>query len=120
MRERKAKHARHKRGIALPLVIILWLLTAWLLYPLIVLDSIDMDNAKQYLYRSAFGITIMLIFFGKTLIDLLFPDVTLQRMPILNTVFLSIYSFALAGGIIFMIVRIVVLFVKSRKSGFLF
>ncbi len=120
MTQGRAKQTRTKKGIALPLIIILWLLTAWLLYPLIVLDSIDMENTKQFLYRSAFGITIMLIFFGKTLIDLLFPEVSSKRMPVLNTVLLSIYSVALAGGIIFMIVRIVILFVKSRKSGWLF
>ncbi len=120
MTREKAKLTRAKKGTALPLIIILWLLTAWLLYPLIVLDSIDMENAKQYLYRSAFGITIMLIFFGKTLIDLLFPEVSAKKMPVFNTVFLGIYSIALAGGIIFMIVRIVILFMKSRKSGWLF
>jgi hypothetical protein len=116
----KAKLSQSKKGIALPLIIILWLLTAWLLYPLIILDSINMENAKPFLYRSAFGITIMLIFFGKTLIDLLFPDVSSKKMPVLNTVFLSIYSFILAGGIIFMIVRIAILFMRSKKSGWLF
>jgi hypothetical protein len=111
---------RFKKEVAFGLVIILWIITAWLLYPLINLDAVDMENAKEYLYRSAIGITIMIIFFGKTILDLFFPQVTLRTMPLLNTIFLTIYSIALAGGIIFMIARMIILYMRSRKSGFLF
>jgi len=47
---------KFKKEIAFGLVIILWIITAWLLYPLINLDAVDMENAKEYLYRSAIGI----------------------------------------------------------------
>jgi len=117
---KRAKSTGFRKKIIIGFVIILWVLTAWLLYPLINLDSVDMENAKEYLYRSAIGITIMLIFFGKTLIDLLFPQVTFKETPLMNTIFLTIYSFAIAGGIIFMVVRMIVLYMKSRKTGFLF
>jgi len=109
-----------KKELKLVLVIVIWLIAAWLLFPLINLDTVNMENAKEYLYRSAAGLTIMIIFFGKTIIDLLFPQVTLKRMPLLNTILLAIYSLAIASGIVFMIVRMAVLYVKSKKSGFLF
>jgi len=108
-----------KKGIW-ALTIILWIIAAWLLYPLINLDTVQMENAKEYLYRSAFGIALMLIFFGKTIFDLLFPQVTMGKMPFLNTIFLTLYALVLAGGIIFMVLRMIVLFLKSRDSGFLF
>ncbi|HEB36113.1 MAG TPA: hypothetical protein ENI18_09775, partial [Candidatus Aminicenantes bacterium] len=73
---KSTKSMKHKKEIAFGLVIILWIITAWLLYPLIILDSVDMENAKEYLYRSAIGITIMIILFGKTILDLFFPQVT--------------------------------------------
>ena len=114
------KSMKFKKEITFGLIIVLWVITAWLLYPLINLDSVDMENAKEYLYRSAIGITIMIIFFGKTILDLFFPQVTFRTMPLLNTIFLTIYSVALAGGIIFMIARMIILYMKSRKSGFLF
>jgi hypothetical protein len=117
---KRTKSMKFKKEIAFGLVIILWIITAWLLYPLINLDAVDTENAKEYLYRSAIGITIMIIFFGKTILDLFFPQVTLRTMPLLNTIFLTIYSFALAGGIIFMITRMIILYMRSRKSGFLF
>ena len=102
------------------LILILWILAAWLLYPLINLDTVDMENAKEYLFRSAFGIALMVIFFGKTILDLLFPQVTMRKIPLMNTIFLTLYAFLLAGGIIFMALRIIMLYLKSRESGFLF
>ena len=102
------------------LTLILWILAAWLLYPLINLDTVDMENAKEYLYRTAFGIALMVIFFGKTILDLLFPQVTMRKMPLMNTIFLTLYAFLLAGGIIFMALRIIMLYLKSREGGFLF
>ncbi len=117
---KKTRSVKFKKEITFGLVIILWIVTAWLLYPLINLDSVDMDNAKEYLYRSAIGITVMIIFFGKTILDLFFPQVTFRTMPVLNTVFLAIYSIALAGGIIFMITRMIIVYMRSTKSGFLF
>ena len=117
---KSTKSVKFKKEIIFGLVVILWVITAWLLYPLINLDNVDMDNAKEYLYRSAIGITIMIIFFGKTILDLFFPQLTFKTLPLLNTIFLAIYSIALAGGIIFMITRMIILYMKSRKSGFLF
>ena len=98
----------------------LWAVTAWLLLPLIQLDSVNIENAKQYLYRSAAGILIMVILLGKTIFDLLYPQHVSQKRPLLNTVFLAIYSFILAGGVIFMASRMIVVFLKSKDVGFPF
>ena len=108
------------KGITVGFVVFLWIVTAWLLYPLMILDSVDMENAKEYLYRTALGIAIMIIFYGKTIFDLLFPDVCSKRMPRWNSVFLIVYSFILGGGIVFMFVRFVMLFLKSQKRGLIF
>ncbi len=108
-----------KKGIW-ALTIILWVIAAWLLYPLINLDTVQMENAKEYLYRSAFGIALLLIFFGKTIFDLLFPQVTLRKTPLVNTILLTIYALVLASGIIFMVLRMIVLYLKSRDTGILF
>jgi hypothetical protein len=118
--EKRKFLSRKNKKITLGVELILWLITAWLLYPLMILDSVNMDNAKEYFYRSAGGITIMIIFFGKTITDLLFPQMSSKKMPLFDTIFLTIYSVLLGGGIVFMFVRMVLLLMKSRKSGFLF
>jgi len=114
------KSSGFKKGTKIGFILILWLTTAWLLYPLITLDSVDMENATEYLYRSAIGIAIMLMLFGKTIFDLFFPQEISKKMSLINTIFLTIYCIVLAGGIIFMVSRMIILYLKNRDSGFPF
>ena len=102
------------------LTIALWLLAAWLLYPLVNFDRVDMSNVKLYLYRSVLGLTLLIIFFGKTLFDLIYPWVYSTKLPRLNAALLTLYAAALGGGIIIMIIRMAALAMKSRSGGFLF
>jgi hypothetical protein len=79
-----------------------------------------MQDAKMYLYRSAAGTVFMLIMFGKTIFDLLFPQISSRKLTALNTVFLALYAMAIAAGIIFMASRMITLYLRSTKSGLVF
>ncbi len=105
-----------KRWTRIGLFIAVWVVIAWLLYPLLVLDSTSTVNAKEYFYRSAIGIAMMIIMFGKTLTDLLFPLDISQKKALSYTVLLTIYSLVLAGGIIYMISRAIAVYLKSSTS----
>ena len=100
--------------------IVLWIATAWLLYPLIVLDTVNIQNAKAYLYRSSGGIVIMIIILGKTIFDLLFPQEISQKKSWANTIFLTLYSLAITGGVIFMVARMVLVYLKKNSTNFNF
>ena len=102
------------KTLKLGLILILWILTGWLLYPLITLDSVNMHNAEEYFYRSAVGIVIMIILFGKTVFDLLFPQFGKARKTTFNIVFLVFYAFAIASGVIFMIARLVSAYLSNQ------
>ncbi|MDH4197980.1 MAG: hypothetical protein OEW05_11260 [Candidatus Aminicenantes bacterium] len=109
------------KEMAVALTLVFWAAAAWCLYPLLHLEEVDMSNVKPYLYRSAMGITILLIFYGKTLYDLIFPWVLNRTIPRLNAVLLTLYLAVLTGGIVFFMVRAVVLYLKSRqRRGFIF
>jgi hypothetical protein len=108
------------RRIVLAFTLFLWVVTAWLLYPLITLDRIDMSNVKQYLYRSSLGLTLLIIFFGKTLFDLVYPWIVGRKLPVLNAVLLSLYLTALSLGIIFLVIRLAFLLVGNRQGGVIF
>lgn len=114
-----ARPARTKPW-TIALTLALWALAAWLLYPLVNLDRVDMSNVKPYLYRSALGITLLIIFFGKTLFDLITPWVHGKKLPRLNAVLLILYSGALGAGLIVMIIRMAALAMRSRGGGVLF
>lgn len=99
------------------IILALWIFTAWLFYPLFTWNAMQMANAKLYLFRSAIGIAIMLILFGKTIFDLFFPQSSSETQSILNTLFLVVYSLFIAGGIIFMVARMIVLYIRSIDTG---
>ncbi len=114
-----ARSARNKPWTVV-LILALWVLAAWFLYPLVNLDRVDISNVKPYLYRSALGITLMIIFFGKTLFDLVYPWVHGKKLPRLNAALLILYAGALGAGLIVMIIRMAALAMRSRGGGFLF
>jgi hypothetical protein len=114
----RAKSSRYKKGAKIGFILTVWVIAAWLLYPLITLDSVDIENAKEFLYRATAGIAIMLIMFGKTIFDLLFPPTISRRKALLNTIFLTLYCVVIACGILFMVSRMIVLYLRSGTSRF--
>jgi hypothetical protein len=106
-----------KKGSQVIIIVSLWIFTAWLFYPLFTLNAIQMADAKLSLFRAAIGIAIMLILFGKTIFDLFFPQSTSEAKSIRNTIFLAVYSFVIAGGIIYMVARMIVLYIRSIDTG---
>jgi hypothetical protein len=119
-RSRDMEPDKVDRRIVLAFTLFLWIVTAWLLYPLVTLDRVDMSNIKQYLYRSALGLTLLIIFFGKTLFDLVYPWVVGRKLPVLNAVLLSVYLTALSLGIIFLVIRLAFLLMSNRQGGVIF
>ena len=107
------KSSRFKKGIKVGFILILCVIIAWLFYPLITLNSVTIENSYKYFYRSMIGIAIMLILFGKTIFDLLFPQAISQKMSLLNTIFLTIYCMAMASAIIFVFSRMIALYIRS-------
>jgi hypothetical protein len=100
--------------------LLVWGVTAWLLYPLIFLNSVSLQQATNYFYRSAMGIIIMIILFGKTLFDLFFPLDTSRKQTILQVIFLTAYALLMAGGIILMCMRILLVYLKADSEGTLY
>jgi len=100
------------------LIALVWIGTAWLLVPLITLDKVELRRSTEYFFRSAGGIVLMIIMFGKTVFDLLFPLDTSRRKNILNVALLTLYTIVLASGIIFMCLRILMVYLNANTSTF--
>jgi hypothetical protein len=114
----KVKFSGFKKNAAVGFILILWVVTAWLLYPLITTDTASLENANEYIYRFAVGIAIMIIMFGKTIFDLIFPQPISRKMPLINTVFLTLYCVAIASGIIIVIAKMIALYLKRGDTIF--
>ena len=113
----KVKSSGFKKRTKVVFILILWIVTAWFLYPLFSTDTASLENANEYIYRFAVGIAIMIIMFGKTIFDLIFPQPISKKIPIINTVLLSLYCLAIASGIIVIAAKMIALFLKGRDIG---
>jgi hypothetical protein len=94
-----------------------WAVTFWLLYPLI-FKIITPLKAGEYFVRSALGVTLLILIFGKTFFDLLFPMELSKARNRLNWILLSVYTTIMAGGIIFMLVRILALYLNENADTY--
>ncbi|MCX6577583.1 MAG: hypothetical protein NTV82_14475, partial [Candidatus Aminicenantes bacterium] len=108
-----AKSVTLRKGTRIFLFLLVWAFTAWLLWPLIALDTVDLRSSLEYFYRAAGGVVIMIILFGKTVVDLLFSQDLSRNKSYLYVAFLTVYSIAMAGGIIFMAIRILLLYLNK-------
>ena len=114
----KVKSSEFKKKATVGFILILWVITAWLLYPLITTDTVALENATNYIYRFAVAIAIMIIMFGKTIFDLIFPQPISKKMPLINSVFLTLYCVAIASGIIIVVAKMIALYLKRGDSLF--
>jgi len=96
--------------------ITVWVFTAWLLMPLITLDKVELRSSLEYFYRASIGVVIMIILFGKTVTDLLFSQDLSRKTSTLYVVVLTVYSIVMAGGIIFMAVRILGIYLNTSSA----
>jgi hypothetical protein len=101
----------------LAFMVLVWGVTVWLIYPLIFLKDPKLQDATKYFYRSALGITMLIILYGKTLFDLFFPLDTSRGRTVAQVAFLALYALGLTGGIIFVLFRIFALFIKGGDAG---
>ena len=114
----KAKSVSPKSWVRVGLFVSAWVFTAWLVMPLVTLDKVDLRSSMEYFYRAAAGVVIMIIIFGKTVVDLLFSQDLSRRKSILYVSFLTVYSLGLAAGIIFMAIRILLIYLNANSSSF--
>ena len=97
--------------------VLIWAVTAWLILPLLFMKTVTLQEASKYFYRSALGIILLIILFGKTVTDLFFPLDTSRRKSLLHVFFLTVYALVMAGGIILILFRILALYLKSGSAG---
>lgn len=96
------------------MVMAMWILAAWLLFPLLGIGSLDLENAKKYIFRSAGGTAILIILFGKTVFDLFFLKAEAGKHVVFSVIFLTLYLFAIAGILVYIVTRMIMLYVKTK------
>jgi len=106
-----------RKGGRVAFMLLVWGITVWLIFPLVILKDPSLKDATKYFYRSAMGITMLIILYGKTLFDLFFPLDTSRGRTVAQVIFLTLYALGMTGGIIFVLFRIFALFIKGGSAG---
>ena len=106
-----------RKGGRVAFMLLVWGITVWLIFPLVILKDPSLQDATKYFYRSAMGITMLIILYGKTLFDLFFPLDTSRGRTVAQVIFLTLYALGMTGGIIFVLFRIFALFIKGGSAG---
>jgi hypothetical protein len=106
-----------RKGGRVAIMVLVWGITVWLIFPLVFLKDPSLKDATKYFYRSALGITMLIILYGKTLFDLFFPLDTSRGKTAAQVVFLTLYALGMTGGIIFVLFRIFALYIKGGNAG---
>jgi hypothetical protein len=106
-----------KKGGKIAFMVFVWGFTIWLLSPLILVKEPTLHEASKYFYRSAIGITMLIILYGKTLFDVFFPLDTSRKKSIIQAGVLTLYALLMTGGIIFVLFRIFALYIKGGSAG---
>ena len=99
------------------LIAALWVFTIWLVYPLFSVRSVGEIAPREYVFRTVLGIGIMIILFGKTVTDLLFPHDLSGKKAVIYSLFLALYTLALLSGIVFMIIRVIIVYLNKSISS---
>lgn len=112
----KVRSPQYVTRMRIVIFISVWLFTVWLLMPLITLEKVERRSSLEYFYRASAGVVVMIILFGKTVTDLLFSQDLSRKKSALYVTFLTIYSLVMAGGIIFMAIRILLVFLNTSSA----
>ncbi|MDP2914629.1 MAG: hypothetical protein Q8O91_04160 [Candidatus Aminicenantes bacterium] len=112
----KVRSPQYITRMRIVIFISVWLFTVWLLMPLITLEKVELRSSLEYFYRASAGVVVMIILFGKTVTDLLFSQDLSRKKSALYVTFLTIYSLVMAGGIIFMAIRILLVFLNTSSA----
>ncbi len=103
--------AQTRLGIILTAVALLF--AVWLVSPFIHLDRSDYAQGKILGYRLFLGLTIMLVYVGKSMFDALAPQGLARKVSNAKGIALIILTVLLTGFIIYIVGQATVLFLTT-------
>jgi len=94
-----------KKALAISVTVLVLLLAVWLVSPFFRLDASDEATGKINSYRLALGLTIMILFVGKSLWDVLAPQGLAKKVSNVKAVALVGLAIVVMGFIVFTVAR---------------
>jgi uncharacterized protein YybS (DUF2232 family) len=93
------------------------LIAIWLLFPFIKIDQSDFAHAKQYVYRLALGVMILIIMLGKMGFDVFFPQGIAQKVSNVKSALFIIFGILILAFVIYIIIQAGSLFMSTYPQS---
>jgi len=94
-----------KKVLALSMTALVLLFAVWLVSPFFRLDASDEANGRINGYRLALGLTVMILFVGKSLWDVLAPQGLAKKVSNVKAIALVGLAMVVMGFIVFTVAR---------------
>jgi len=102
-----------KKALTISLTALVLLLAVWLVSPFFRLDASDEAAGKINGYRLALGLTIMILFVGKSLWDVLAPQGLAKKVSNAKAIALVGLAIVVMGFIVFTVARAAAYYLSS-------
>src|SRR5512136_212076 len=108
--------AKSERLLGIGLTVLLVMFAVWLVSPFFHLDSSSYGHGKEYGYRLALGLLIMMVFVGKWAFDALAPQGLARKVSNVKAIALILLSLLIMGFIVFIVAQATVLYLKTSAA----
>ena len=102
-----------KKALAISVTVLVLLLAVWLVSPFFRLDASDEAAGKINGYRLALGLTVMILFVGKSLWDVLAPQGLAKKVSNVKAIALVGLTIVVMGFIVFTVARAAAFYLGS-------
>lgn len=97
--------------------LVLWLAAAWLLYPLVFIQF-DWGDVQTSFFRSLAGVALLIIMFGKNMIDILFQKMTRNELHLRTTAMNVVLTYAfIIVSVISFAISVLLMLATSQRQG---
>ncbi len=107
---------KKERLIGLSVTVILLVFAVWLVSPFFHIDRSSFAHGKEYGYRLAIGLLILLSFVGKWAFDALSPQGLAIKVSNLKAAALILMSLIIMGFIVFVVAQATVLYLRTAAA----
>ena len=106
-----------KKALAISVTALVLLIAVWLVSPFFRIDASDEANGKINSYRLALGLTVMILFVGKSLWDVLAPQGLAKKVSNVKAVALVGLAIVVMGFIVFTVARAAAYYLGSSIAA---
>jgi hypothetical protein len=106
-----------KKALAVSMTSLALIFAVWLVSPFFRLDASDEAAGSIYVYRLALGLTIMILFIGKSLWDVLAPQGLAKKVSNAKAIALVGLTIVVMGFLVFTVARAAAYYLGSSIAA---